>query len=284
MWRFITSLVTPYTTIGIFLKQQHFSQTLRRRIRREGRITKNGCSASFNDFLTSGDELTVSLPGSTQQSAVGTLDVIFEDDFFLAVNKPAGLVTHPLSAAKEVSLLNIALQYCRNKDPNSSLHPVMRLDRNTSGLLLFTKNPRDHHLVEQYGIKKTYLALLERRPPSISGDIYLPIARKPGSIIERHVSAVGQAAHTSYHIIKAYPHYTLAEFKLHTGRTHQIRVHAAACGFPLVGADLYGLSKVPSVPGQALHAWQLTFYHPHTCRRICLHAPVPASWRALFAH
>ena len=282
MWRFITPQINPYTTISAFLRGQHFSQTLRRRIRREGQIQKNGCPASFNDFLAAGDELSIALPGSTQASASGTLDIVYEDSFFLAVNKPAGLVTHPLSAAKEVSLLNVALQHCRNADPNTSLHPVMRLDRNTSGLLLFAKNPRDHHLVEQHGIQKTYLALLESPPPSVSGDIYLPIARKPGSIIERQISATGQAAHTSYLIRKTYPRYTLAEFTLHTGRTHQIRVHAAACGFPLVGDDLYGLSKAPPLPGQALHAWQLIFYHPHMRRFIHLRAPVPVSWRALF--
>lgn len=282
MWRFITPEVNAYTTISTFLKGQCFSQTLRRRIRREGQIQKNGCPAAFNDFLVSGDELIIALPGSTQESVSGSLNVVFEDQFFLVVNKPAGLVTHPLSAAKEISLLNIALQHCRNTDVNASLHPVMRLDRNTSGLLLFAKNPRDHHLVERHGIQKTYLALLESEPPSLTGDIFLPIARKPGSIIERQVSAAGQSAHTSYRIRKRYPRCTLAEFTLHTGRTHQIRVHAAACGFPLVGDDLYGLSKAPPLPGQALHAWQLIFYHPHMRYRVHLHAPVPASWHPLF--
>lgn len=282
MWRFTISNSDPYLTISAFLRQQHFSQTLRRRIQKEGKITKNGCLATLGDFVTSQDDLIIHLPGSTLQSVVGDLDIIFEDDFFLAVNKPAGLLTHPLSSASEASLVNIALHHCRKSNPNSSLHPITRLDRNTSGLLLLAKNPYDHHFVQQHAMQKTYLALLESAPPAPSGDIFLPIARKPGSIIERQVSAAGQFAHSSYQIIQKYQRHTLVQFILHTGRTHQIRVHAAACGCPLVGDDLYGKAKAPPLPGQALHAWRLSFCHPHVNEKITLLAPIPDSWLTLF--
>lgn len=282
MWHFTVSAAAPYLTISAFLRQQHFSQTLRRRIQRNGKMTKNGQPASLGDFLTNKDEIIISLPGSALHSVVGVLDIVFEDDFFLAVNKPAGLLTHPLSSGVEASLVNIALHHCRKSNPNSSLHPITRLDRNTSGLLLLAKNPYDHHFVQQHSMQKTYLALLESTPPTPAGDIFLPIARKPGSIIERQISFSGQFAHSSYQIIQKYQCHTLVQFTLHTGRTHQIRVHAAACGFPLVGDDLYGKAKAPPLPGQALHAWRLSFYHPHTDKEINLLAPVPASWHTLF--
>ena len=281
MWQFVIPALDQPTTISTFLSWQQFSLTLRRRIKREGSVVKNGQPASLGDFLAAQDSIVITLPASPLRPLAGALDIVYEDADLLVVNKPAGLITHPLSTGEEPSLVNFALHHCQQQQSFASVHPVTRLDRNTSGLLLLTKNPRDHSYLQCNPLQKSYLALLDGIPPAARGDIFLPIARKPGSIIERTVSAAGQPAHSSYQIMQRYANRALVRFELHTGRTHQIRVHAAACGFPLVGDDLYGFAKAPPLPGQALHAWQLIFYHPHTHERLHLRAPLPSSWHGL---
>ncbi len=281
MWHFSIPALERPTTLSAFLRQRHFSLTLRRRIKREGAILRNGMPASLGDFLAANDEITITLPTSSLPPIQGKIEIVFEDDFLLAVNKPAGLITHPLSTGPEPSLVNYALFYCQQQSPAASVHPVTRLDRNTSGLLLFAKNPRDHHYLQTHPLYKSYLALVDGLPPVQAGEIFLPIARKPGSIIERVVSAAGQTAHSSFRVLKRCADRSLLRFELHTGRTHQIRVHAAACGFPLTGDDLYGFAKAPPLPGQALHAWELRFCHPHTHEWLRLRCPLSAAWQAL---
>ena len=282
MWHFTIPALEHPTTISVFLRQRHFSLTLRRRIKREGIILRNRGAATLNDFLAAGDELSITLPTAALRPLPGELSIVFEDEFLLAVNKPAGLITHPVSNSAEPSLVNYALHYCQKKSTATNIHPVTRLDRNTSGLLLLAKNPRDHHYLQSHPLYKSYLALVDGVPPAPTGEIFLPIARKPGSIIERMVSSAGQAAHSSYRVLARYALRTLLRFELHTGRTHQIRVHAAACGFPLTGDDLYGYAKAPPLPGQALHAWQLRLQHPHTQEWLELRCPLPNTWGNLF--
>lgn len=185
----------------------------------------------------------------------------YEDDFLLIIDKPAGMLVHPTVSERGTTLYDYVKAYYEANGIDAGIHPVSRLDRNTSGLVIFAKEPVVQHWLSQQQVEKEYLALACGRFENSEGIIEAPIARKEGSIIERCVDYTrGKYAKTAYEVLAAYSSSTLLKVRLFTGRTHQIRVHLASIGHPLVNDNLYG------TPGpqarHALHAYRLAFKHP----------------------
>ena len=211
----------------------------------------------------------------------------FLDDWLMVVSKPAGMVTHPTYLHEKGSLTSSLADY--------PLHPVSRLDRDTSGLVLIARNGHAHHVIASNPMKKTYLGLIHGRLPGGAGLISLPIRRSENSIMLREVHPDGAEAQTRWRELFyfAKSDVSLVSFELLTGRTHQIRVHCKASGVPLIGDGLYGWPGDPEKAGQpgseldcqigrqALHAASLSFLHPVSGNIIKLTAPLPSDFISL---
>ncbi len=193
------------------------------------------------------------------------LDIVFEDDWLLIINKPAGIAIHPSILHYSDSLCNGIRFYFDKIGLKKKVRPVNRLDLNTSGLVVFAKCEYIQEcLISQmkyHKFKKEYLSVCNGIFDKKFGTISLPIARKENSIIERCISENGQPSITHYEVLKDFDNYSLVKCSLETGRTHQIRVHMAAIGHPLIGDDLYG-SISDLIDRQALHCYNLQFVHP----------------------
>ena len=218
---------------------------------------------------TSGDIITVNFDYEEDNSNIVPtkmdLNIVFEDDWLLVMNKPAGIAIHPSVLHYSDSLCNGIRFYFDKIGLKKKIRPVNRLDLNTSGLVVFAKCEYIQEcLINQMKnnqFKKEYLAVCNGFFNEKSGTINLPIARKENSIIERCISENGQTAITHYEILKEFDNYSLVKCSLETGRTHQIRVHMSAIGHPLLGDSLYG-SISDLINRQALHCYNLQFIHP----------------------
>ena len=218
---------------------------------------------------TFGDTITINFDYEEDNSNIiptkMNLNIIFEDDWLLVVNKPAGIAIHPSVLHYSDSLCNGIKFYFDKIGLKKKIRPVNRLDLNTSGLVVFAKCEYIQEcLINQMKnnqFKKEYLAVCNGFFDKKSGTINLPIARKENSIIERCISENGQTAITHYEVLKEFDNYSLVKCSLETGRTHQIRVHMSAIGHPLLGDSLYG-SISDLINRQALHCYNLQFIHP----------------------
>lgn len=262
-----------------------------------GRVTINGAAAKRSHRMEEGDSVVVDLPAaesSTAQPEAIPLEILYADEDLAVINKPAGLIVHPGAGTKSGTLVNALLHEFGASGELSSiggqLRPgiVHRLDRETSGALLVARNDFAHRaLAEQFSghrIEKAYLALVHGNLKQDSGRIELPVARD----LHRRIRMTtkrreGRAARTDWCVRLRIPGFTLAEADLHTGRTHQLRVHFSALGHPVVGDTLYGASRVPKIgekiaPALArnfLHAAKIKFHHPRTGKEIEVRAPLP---------
>ena len=218
---------------------------------------------------TFGDTITINFDYEEDNSNIiptkMNLNIIFEDDWLLVVNKPAGIAIHPSVLHYSDSLCNGIKFYFDKIGLKKKIRPVNRLDLNTSGLVVFAKCEYIQEcLINQMKnnqFKKEYLAVCNGFFDKKSGTINLPIARKENSVIERCISENGQTAITHYEVLKEFDNYSLVKCSLETGRTHQIRVHMSAIGHPLLGDSLYG-SISDLINRQALHCFNLQFIHP----------------------
>lgn len=256
------------------------SHRLWKRLKWEGRTTVNGIEVKVAiTTLHGGDEFTGELPetNNLKPPPPGTLlpklDILYEDERLLILNKPAGLLVHP-TPREPVSLLGAAvLRRYRERGEDSIFHPVHRLDRDTSGLLIIAKQPQVQHQLMKDGAKffsRNYLAVIGGELSEKRGTIDLPLGSKDGSRIEQCVRTdeKGKPAVTRYRTISVGSHqgkrFSLLDVSLETGRTHQIRAHFAHLGHPLLGDDLYGPPREEGVPihRQALHAYKIHLTRP----------------------
>lgn len=256
-----------------YLKEiQGFSRRIIKGIKfHNGSLLVNGDSVTVRKELKEGDIVEVLFPteqrGSFMKAESIPLDIIYEDDAVLVINKDAYIATIPSMHQGSGSIANGILHHYELNDINYTVHIVTRLDRDTSGLLLVAKHRLSHSILaksQKAGeIQRRYQAIISGHLEAKKGTIDQPIARKPGSIIERMVDESGKRAVTHYQVVQELAGYTLLNIGLETGRTHQIRVHFAHLGHPLVGDDLYGGDST-KLRRQALHCTSLTFEHPIT--------------------
>jgi len=271
-------------SINHLIKKHGISQTMRRKLRSHGRFLINDNEANWDTLLCIGDTLKVffSAEQSLQPYAL-QLDICYEDAYLLIINKPPQLLMHPTATVRHTTLANaVQYYYERTQQQNARFHPVHRLDKNTSGLVVIAKSALIQHQFTQrhIAIHKVYDGIVSGAFPPTCATIHWPIGRREGSIIERQTTQNGKLAHTDIHYIKSNANYSWLRFYLHTGRTHQIRVHASHLGYPLLGDDLYGgLSTY--ITRQALHAAELHFIHPITSTMLHIYAPLPEDMKRL---
>ena len=253
-------------------------------------ITVNGERAFTNAVLAAGDVLLVDLNAAECPTKVMPiempLDIMFEDEYLLILNKNAPLAVIPSSLAPDEPTLANGLAYYLGE--GFTFHPVNRLDRGTTGLMIVAKNSFIHNKLQQKlhsgAFYRRYLAICVGCPQPETGEIRLPIGRKEGSAVERCITSAGQEAHSTYRILEHTGQFSLVELTPHTGRTHQLRVHMAAIGHPLVGDWLYGTEDRDLISRPALHAEFLSVQHPVTGELIELTAPLPADMKRVLEH
>jgi 23S rRNA pseudouridine1911/1915/1917 synthase len=267
-----------------FLKYKEISRTALTDIKfNGGQILVNNEEVNVRFRLRSGDQVSIIFPPENPSEGLKgqsiPLNILFEDDFLLIINKPHGMSTIPSREHPNGSLANALMGYYQKKGIKATSHIVTRLDRDTSGLVLIAKHRHVHHLFskqQQSGrVKRTYEALAKGEIEQLQGTIEYPIGRKDDSIIEREVRSDGQYACTHFNVIGRYKGYTHVELQLETGRTHQIRVHMSYIGHPLLGDDLYG-GDTTMIERQALHCKRIKFTHPFTGQEAIFSAPLPA--------
>ena len=233
-------------------------------------IQVNGEHKRVVDFVAKGDILKITIRDTASENIVPTdipLDIVYEDEDVLVINKLPNMPTHPSMGNYENSLANGVMYYYKSKGEERVFRAVNRLDKDTSGLMAVAKNSYIHarlgEEIQKKELKRKYMCIVcgdvER-----DGTVDAPIRRADGSVINRIVAPDGQRAVTHYRVIKRYREYTLLEMELETGRTHQIRVHMAYIGHPLVGDWLYGTENHNIAKRQMLHSCYLCFTHPIT--------------------
>lgn len=257
------------------------------RLLERGAVTLRGRAAKKNDKTRLGDSLTVCLPEPQPVDLVPQnipLDVIYEDDDVIVVNKPVGLVVHPAPGHPDGTLVNALLYHCGTSlsGINGELRPgiVHRIDRDTSGLIIAAKNDFAHvKLAEQlqdHTLARTYRCIVTGNLREDTGTVNAPIGRCPADRKKMAVVAGGRNAVTHWTVLERYPGVNYVECRLETGRTHQIRVHMAYIGHPILGDTVYGNKKpVPGLQGQCLHAVGLKFIHPRTGELVELTCGLP---------
>ena len=252
-----------------------------------GLVRVNGAVARASDSVEAGDVINAAPPPAAKPPAHASaedipLDIIYEDDDLLCLNKPPGLVVHPAAGHWQGTLVNAILHHCADvSDGGHPLRPgiVHRLDKDTSGCILVAKNDTAHTaLARQFAertAQKTYLAVVRGRPRATGGVVTGAIARHPvhrqRMAISRHPSA--RAAETTWKVLHSTGNLSLLECRPKTGRTHQIRVHLKHLGHPIAGDRVYGGGA--DFPRQLLHAWKIAVDHPSTGQRLEFEAPVP---------
>lgn len=208
----------------------------------------------------------------------GQIDILYEDEYLIVLNKPAGKLVHPAGMTESGTLANYLAYYYQQSGVVNTIRPLHRLDRDTSGCVAFAKGSAAQTKMEELlaagEIKRTYLAIVEGHVEPSSGTITSPIAVHPTKPNRRIVDENGLEAITHYRTLKTLEKCTLLELKLETGRTHQIRVHLAALGHPVLGDGMYG-RRSSFIPRQALHAAMLTFTHPLRPKTVCVEARIP---------
>ena len=259
----------------------------------EGRVRVNGKPAAKSARLSGGETVTVDVP-QLRETALPPqdipLDVVYEDDDVIVVNKPTGLVVHPAPGHPDGTLVNALLHHCGDSlsGIGGEKRPgiVHRIDRDTSGLIIAAKNDAAHLALsaqlKDHSLSRTYECLVTGNMKQDSGTVDAPIGRSSADRKKMAVVPTGRRAVTHWEVVARYPGVTHLRCRLETGRTHQIRVHMAYIGHPILGDTVYGAKKpVPGLTGQCLHATGLRFVHPRTGEPVELHCPLPPEFTAM---
>ena len=282
-----------------FLSQSldNLTRSAAQKLLEAGHVLREGKALKKNDKLKEGDEITVLIPDPTEVEILPQdipLDVIYEDEDVIVVNKPVGMVVHPAPGHPDGTLVNALMYHCGDSlsGINGELRPgiVHRIDRDTSGLIIAAKNDAAHlalaDQLQDHSLYREYEAVIIGGLKTDEGTIDLPIARHA---TDRKKMAInhygGRRAVTHWTVLERFSGYTHLQCRLETGRTHQIRVHLAAQGHPVLGDPVYNGERkgFPELAGQCLHARKLSFILPRTGERLTLACPLPDYFTATLA-
>lgn len=258
------------------------------RLIEEGAVTRNGLPVKKNDKTAEGDLFAVFLPDPAPVDIAPQnipLDVVYEDADVIVVNKPVGMVVHPAAGHPDGTLVNALLYHCGNSlsGINGELRPgiVHRIDRDTSGLIIAAKNDFSHlglaQQLQDHSLYREYEAVCVGGLREDGGSVNAPIGRHYNDRKKMAIDHLrGREAVTHWTVLERFSGYTYIQCRLETGRTHQIRVHLASIGHPLLGDIVYGAKRpYPGLAGQCLHARRLSFVHPRTGERVTVESPLP---------
>ncbi|MBQ7959884.1 MAG: RluA family pseudouridine synthase [Clostridia bacterium] len=282
-------------TVEKILKREFgVSSGLLKHLRDNGKICLNGNVCRTVDLCYTGDFLSadvsenLSAPSDIQPFSY-QLEILFEDEFILVVNKPGGMASHPCPGNRNNSLANAVMNYWQALGEYRSFHIVNRLDKDTSGICVIAKNTFSHSVIAEQmknGIfKRQYTAIVHGIPKQSEGVIESPIGRVENSVLKRMVTEDGKYAKTLYKVHSVYKDFSKIEIELETGRTHQIRVHFSYMGHPLVGDWLYGNgdNEKHLISRQALHAGFVSFCHPKTKEKLVFECDMPQDMKKLLS-
>ena len=279
VYEFLAGEESKDLRLDVFLKQniEEISRTYIQKLIKDGYANVNGTVPKTNYKVNSGDKVCLNVPETEEPDIVAQempLDIVYEDDDVILINKPKGMVVHPASGHYTGTLVNGLMHHCKDNlsGINGVLRPgiVHRIDMDTTGILIACKNDVAHQKIseqlKEHSITRRYRALVYGVIKEDEGVVNAPIGRHP---IDRKKMAInpknGKSAITHYRVLERFREYTYIECELETGRTHQIRVHMASLHHPLVGDQVYGPEKNPfHLQGQCLHAMVLGFVHPRT--------------------
>ena len=262
------------------------SRTMIKKLIESNNVLVNDKSEKVSYKVQANDNISIDVPEAKETKLKAQeipLDIIYEDSDIIVVNKPKGMVVHPANGNPDGTLVNAILSICKNSlsGIGGELRPgiVHRLDKDTSGLIIVAKNDKAHinmsEQIKERNVKKTYIALVRGNVPEEEATINMPIGRSTKDRKKMAVTKNGKQAITHFKVLKRYSKYTLLEIKIETGRTHQIRVHMAEIGYPVVGDVVYSNGKNEfGIEGQMLHAYKLEFMHPITNKHMELTAPL----------
>ncbi len=280
----------PGERVDRFLSENmaDLSRSYIQKLLKDGSILVNGRSVKANYKINEDDEITIQIPDPEVLDILPEnipLDILYEDDDILVVNKPKGMVVHPSPGHYSHTLVNAVLFHCKGRlsGINGVLRPgiVHRIDKDTTGSLLICKNDRSHQILagalKEHSITRRYHAIVHGNLKEDTGTVNAPIGRHPVDRKKMSTKAPGgRHAVTYYKVLERFGDYTYIECKLETGRTHQIRVHMADIGHPVLGDAVYGPAKCPfKLEGQTLHAKILGFIHPSAGEYMEFDAPLP---------
>lgn len=274
------------------LHVQDLSRAMAQRLIKTGGVTVNGQPSKPSYQVQAGDQVVVRVPTEVPEPVVAEdipLDIIYEDEILLVVNKPAGMVVHPALGHTSGTLVNAVLAHCpqvADVGGPERAGVVHRLDKDTSGLILIAKDEQTRDALQRQfkrrQVSKTYLALVEGQVEPREGVIEAPVGRDKRHRKRMAVVRQGRRARTTYRVIEHFTDHTLLEVHPHTGRTHQVRVHLAWLGYPIVGDPVYGHRRQRLLKGRHfLHAAGLRFTHPTLGQEVTFQAPLPSKLAAI---
>lgn len=274
---------------------QDLTRSFLQKILKEGEVIVNGKSVKANYKLRKGDRIEFEIPEAVEPDIVAEdipLSILYEDADVLVVDKPKGMVVHPAAGHYSRTLVNAVMYHCKGElsGINGVLRPgiVHRIDRDTTGSIIICKNDMAHNEIarqlKEHSINRRYRAIVTGVLKDEEGTIEGAIGRDKKDRKKMAITADGKPAITHYRVLQRFKHYTYVECVLETGRTHQIRVHMASIGHPLLGDEVYGRkSDKYKCEGQCLHAMTLGFHHPRTGEYIEVNAPLPPYFEHLLA-